>query len=641
MSFLFRNTIKRFRRDGEMVYQHYDALETGGESVRSRVRLALNLALVCLLCLGLFFMSGSLFNAGTWWRGETSNEFSFSVIAYADTLNGQGIEQEIIESNITLPSGRLYRGAGYSRGGDSDTYYDVFWQVGSLFCAGDDIKSVTFRAQRGGFSYYDYIQIHTVDFINDSPIYRYTSHYVIDEDTYNWLAPIIGAQHDDFPSYYQAVLDLLGSGQLDSIIGGEVRTFYTRNGQIPYLVCEQTDANGHGQYDAGYDETLPTHYELKIVDGQAEQYASLTGSFVSPEVYWELGKSVTVLADECVRYVPPADAFVAVTTTQGEADFVSIETDTIYVIATSTSGAVLTRAIIVSFDETGALCARIDADNSDDPNQHNLITTVGEDVGNGSRNDDEGFADRASRLNQIECPPGFVFYQQGAEVIGYPLALVSIQGSPGSAEYLAAQEWVIFYLNYDQDKSILYSLAGSPSSVDPKCGLYGAYSQEMADKLLEIVDKYGLVLHSDYTSSRNDGRPSALLGTGEYLGITNKAFSASTIYEDGSFGFEGLFDFGNGRCISYQLRNCQKGVMNNGALNIGSLEGYEFYSYQTINGVYVMVVYSQAGALIIADFEHSFLGISLRADSGIGEFTLDDYLKMADSFDYSVLQPGK
>lgn len=72
--------------------------------------------------------------------------------------------------------------------------------------------------------------------------------------------------------------------------------------------------------------------------------------------------------------------------------------------------------------------------------------------------------------------------------------VLTLAGVKGSNNYQAAQEWFAFKLTYDPDHSILSELqsAGAVPEFPLEYQSYHIYSQEMKDKLDEILDKYGL-----------------------------------------------------------------------------------------------------------------------------------------------------
>lgn len=71
------------------------------------------------------------------------------------------------------------------------------------------------------------------------------------------------------------------------------------------------------------------------------------------------------------------------------------------------------------------------------------------------------------------------------------LTLAGLSGTPASQ---AAQEWFAFCQSYDPDREIQKSVWGNEPEFPEEYYGYGLYSQEMKDKLDEILTKYGLKL---------------------------------------------------------------------------------------------------------------------------------------------------
>ena len=122
--------------------------------------------------------------------------------------------------------------------------------------------------------------------------------------------------------------------------------------------------------------------------------------------------------------------------------------------------------------------------------------------------------------------------------------IISLQGYAGSPEYEAFVEWSTFTASYDTDHTILMEVGNEPTGIDYIYeGVYGCYTQEMVDKLLEIADKYGLILHGNRTIFDPTVDPSAFdnfintVAEGNFVDIENSGFGGYT-YEDGSFQFD-------------------------------------------------------------------------------------------------------
>ena len=83
------------------------------------------------------------------------------------------------------------------------------------------------------------------------------------------------------------------------------------------------------------------------------------------------------------------------------------------------------------------------------------------------------------------------------------LDVFTLAGLEGTPEYQASQEWFAFDEEYDYDHTILagfrQALDEDPekalSQISEDCQVYNVYSQEMADKIHELSEKYDLKLH--------------------------------------------------------------------------------------------------------------------------------------------------
>ena len=69
------------------------------------------------------------------------------------------------------------------------------------------------------------------------------------------------------------------------------------------------------------------------------------------------------------------------------------------------------------------------------------------------------------------------------------LTRAGLSGTPASQ---AAQEWFVFRQSYDPDREIQKSVWGNEPEFPEEYYGYGLYSQEMKDKLDEILVKYNL-----------------------------------------------------------------------------------------------------------------------------------------------------
>lgn len=219
-----------------------------------------------------------------------------------------------------------------------------------------------------------------------------------------------------------------------------------------------------------------------------------------------------------------------------------------------------------------------------------------------------------------------------------PQALISLQGLSDSNEYKAVAEWTSFTNSYDKDGAILAKVGNGPTGLDDKYSLYLVYSQEMADKLDEIVSKYGLSLHRTLDVDLTEPDLYSRLGTSDFLGAINKAYSIY-INEDGTFHIDGAANVSSGKEIGYQIMNCKKGSFTDVLLNISDAAAYDEWTYKTASGVTVLLSLGPDKALVLADLNSSFFTINVLAGTVSDPTTVtpSDLEEIADSIDFSAL----
>lgn len=230
--------------------------------------------------------------------------------------------------------------------------------------------------------------------------------------------------------------------------------------------------------------------------------------------------------------------------------------------------------------------------------------------------------------------------------------IISLQGAADSPEFLAVCEWEDFLSGYDTDGSILASIGNKPTEFDEKYRFYTCYTQEMADKIEEIREKYSLSLVTDMKVFDGDDGFFKAAGTGKVFtrageGYMNTVYS-SYVYNDGSFHFEGEAQFTDDNAswpypISYQVERSMKGTFLTTTLNIGDADDYEEWTYTTKNGVELTLAQSDWTELILVEREDSFVVVNLY-DVYVGDVVKgelhkshEDLEAFADLFDFSVI----
>ena len=226
---------------------------------------------------------------------------------------------------------------------------------------------------------------------------------------------------------------------------------------------------------------------------------------------------------------------------------------------------------------------------------------------------------------------------------------VSLSGWGDTPESKALAEWQAFLEGYDQDGAIISEIGNEPTGFEDRYGLYLVYTQEMADKLEEIIAKYDLKLHEWMEDVLPETWGAAV---GDFFEENVTPYSGY-IYENGTFRFDGAAELGVGELkgygpIEYQFSRSVKGTFDDVALNIGDLSDFEEWGYQTEDGTSVTLgLGARNRSLILADLGDSFvlvnvltgkLGDDTFSSGAIGREELEE---LADSFRYSALTPVK
>lgn len=157
---------------------------------------------------------------------------------------------------------------------------------------------------------------------------------------------------------------------------------------------------------------------------------------------------------------------------------------------------------------------------------------------------------------------------------------VSLSGWQDTPESQALAEWRSFLEGYDRDGAIIGEIGNSPTGFEDRYGLYLVYTQEMADRLEEILAKYGLRLHTRMEEVLPETWPAA---AGDFCGGNVMAYSGY-IYENGTFRFDGEADLEGYGSIEYQFSRSVRGAFDDVALNIGDAADFQEWGYETSDG---------------------------------------------------------
>ncbi|MDE7254364.1 MAG: hypothetical protein K2O32_15695 [Acetatifactor sp.] len=212
---------------------------------------------------------------------------------------------------------------------------------------------------------------------------------------------------------------------------------------------------------------------------------------------------------------------------------------------------------------------------------------------------------------------------------------IGLSGYQGSPEGQALAEWQAFLATYDTDNTILEEIGNGPTETDDtRYGLYGVYTQDMADKLEEIIQKYGLKLHTDINVVSQEELVFRVGGDFMQDGLIRYwAF----IYEDGTFGFDGDIELQDYGTVAYQFMRMVKGTFNEEVLHIGDVSDYQEFEYVTSGGERVSCALGSDKALIYMDSESCFILMNVMGGSNCG-VTGSVLADIADSIDFALLE---
>lgn len=197
-----------------------------------------------------------------------------------------------------------------------------------------------------------------------------------------------------------------------------------------------------------------------------------------------------------------------------------------------------------------------------------------------------------------------------------PRDVLTLQGTAGSPNYLAAKEWFDFTESYDPD----YEKLRASNDFRPPDAYYsyGCYTQEMIDKVDEICAKYGLELLGARAFDENEQTFFDALGI---PGIHREGAVSQTseryCYPSGSFGLMGNFTLPgtySGTVYYYGYGCSMKSVFDSSMLYLEDLQGYSQWNYTTSDGQNLLLAQKGGHALIIADRADSFISVSIRKE---------------------------
>ncbi|MDE7179256.1 MAG: sigma-70 family RNA polymerase sigma factor [Lachnospiraceae bacterium] len=227
--------------------------------------------------------------------------------------------------------------------------------------------------------------------------------------------------------------------------------------------------------------------------------------------------------------------------------------------------------------------------------------------------------------------------------------IISLGGIEGSPEYSACSEWKAFLDGYDTDGAILSEIGNGFAGLGEYELVYNCYTQDMADKVDEICEKYELSKLQGLTIAENYAALCRQANIGDFCsgadGSARWDFEGGSLYDDGSFDMDGRVIWKGPAdskllCVTdYQFGRAMKGSFNPFTLNVGEMEEYHEWEYLSESGQTVLLANSSLKALIIAERDHSFIVVNVLGDWPSDSFEMSDEMleELADLFDFSAI----
>lgn len=177
--------------------------------------------------------------------------------------------------------------------------------------------------------------------------------------------------------------------------------------------------------------------------------------------------------------------------------------------------------------------------------------------------------------------------------------VLTLAGIQGSRNYRAAQEWFAFKQEYDPDHSILYKLQkdGLVPEFPAEYESYNLYSQEMKDKLDEILEKYDLKLIGRTIPFKTEELVCKALGLEDIVVPGSNAVTEldyAGYQECGNLNMDfHIIIPGDGDC-SEQKTRChiyymRKDAFTEDVISIREIETWKEWTYTTASGADVLI----------------------------------------------------
>ena len=175
--------------------------------------------------------------------------------------------------------------------------------------------------------------------------------------------------------------------------------------------------------------------------------------------------------------------------------------------------------------------------------------------------------------------------------------VLTLAGIQGSRNYRAAQEWFAFKQEYDPDHSIIIELQseGRVPEFPAEYAAYNIYTQEMKDKLDEIVEEYDLKLIGRTIPFRTEELTCKALGLENIVAPGSDAameLDYAAYQECGNLNMDFDLILSNGDSSRCHIFYMHKDAFTEDVISLGDRETWQEWNYTTASGTDVLIFHS-------------------------------------------------
>ena len=205
--------------------------------------------------------------------------------------------------------------------------------------------------------------------------------------------------------------------------------------------------------------------------------------------------------------------------------------------------------------------------------------------------------------------------------------VLTLAGLSGTSASQAAREWYEFLESYDPDRAIRKSVWGKEPEFSEEYYGYGLYSQEMKDKLDEILDKYDLKLRGQPVAFQTSKLLLRALGMESLLNSGSNAqmkIDHAAFYENGNLDVDFTITLpGEGSAKGYLFYRPKDCLIPDTAVLMEAQ--WEEWNYTTAGGDDVLIVRSEdaGSAWIFSDMVNYTVSVRLDVIRRMYEETED------------------